>query len=83
MSIENKKISDFLRDLADDIDNNSIDDKSLENIGQFYMGYKLNKEIDNTPNASLDEKDLVKFLLVGWYIYRVILRERSCSISDK
>ena len=79
MRIENKKLSDFLRDLADDIDNDVIDDKSLNSIGQFYMGYKLNKEIDETPNATLDEKDLVKFLVLGWYIYRVILRDNSMS----
>lgn len=79
MRIENKKLSDFLRDLADDIDKDNLDKKTMENIGQFYIGYKLNKEIDETPNATLDEKDLVKFLVLGWYIYRVILRDNSMS----
>jgi hypothetical protein len=79
MKIENQKICEFLRDLADKIDNDAIDDKSLDSVCQFYVGYKLNKEIDETPNATLDEKDLVKFLVLGWYIYRVILRDNSMS----
>ena len=40
------------------------------------MRHLCKTEIDNA-NATLEEKDLVKFLTVGWYIYNIILKEKQ------
>jgi len=76
-SIENnKKIIDFLRNTADLIEKNEINEQSFQLAGEYYMRHLCKTEIDNT-NATLEEKDLVKFLTVGWYIYNIILKEKQ------
>ena len=40
------------------------------------MRYLCKTEIDEV-DAKLEEKDLVKFLTVGWYIYNIILKEKN------
>ena len=76
-SIENnKKIIDFLRNTADLIEKNEIDEQSFQLAGEYYMRYLCRTEIDEV-DAKLEEKDLVKFLTVGWYIYNIILKEKN------
>jgi len=77
-SIENNnKIIDFLRNTADLIEKNEINEQSLQLAGEYYMRYLCKIEIDDSKVATLDEKDLVKFLTVGWYIYNIILKEKQ------
>lgn len=71
----NKKISEFLRETADLIDKNEIDDFTLEKAGEFYMCNLLRIELDKIESP-VDEKDFVKFLTVGWYIYNVVLKKK-------
>jgi len=71
----NKKISTFLREVADLIDNNEIDDYTLEKAGEFYMGNLLRTELDKIESP-VDEKDFVKFLTTGWYIYNIVLKKK-------
>jgi hypothetical protein len=79
-SIENnKKIIDFLRNTADLIEKNEIDDQSFQLAGEYYMRHLCKSEIDDV-DAKLQEKDLVKFLTVGWYIYNIILKEKEIKI---
>lgn len=76
-SIENnKKIIDFLRNTADLIEKNEINEQTLQLAGEYYMRHLCKTEIDDV-NATLEEKDLVKFLTVGWYIYNIILKEKN------
>ena len=76
-SIENnKKIIDFLRNTADLIEKNEISEQRLQIAGEYYMRHLCETEIDDV-NATLEEKDLVKFLTVGWYIYNIILKEKN------
>ena len=77
-SIENnKKIIDFLRNTADLIEKNEINEQSFQLAGEYYMRHLCKIEIDDSTVATLDEKDLVKFLTVGWYIYNIILKEKQ------
>lgn len=77
----NKKIINFLRNLANNIENKTIDDKLLQHIGEFYMSVLFKEEIDKV-DSSIEEKDLVKFLTVGWYIYNIILKEKEISNNE-
>ena len=79
MSENNDKIINFLRNTADLIEKNEIDDQNLQLAGEYYMRYLLQTEVDNVENATIEEKDLVKFLTTGWYIYNVILKEKKSS----
>ena len=76
-SIENnKKIIDFLRNTADLIEKNEINEQSFQLAGEYYMRHLCKTHIDDA-NVTLEEKDLVKFLTVGWYIYNIILKEKQ------
>jgi hypothetical protein len=77
MSENNDKIINFLRNTADLIEKNEIDEQNLQLAGEYYMRYLLQTEVDNVQNATIEEKDLVKFLTTGWYIYNVILKEKN------
>jgi hypothetical protein len=73
-SIENnKKIVDFLRNTADLIEKKEIDNQSFQLAGEYYMRHLCKTD----TNITLEEKDLVKFLTTGWYIYNIILKEKN------
>ena len=73
----NEYLINFLRNTADLIEKNEIDEQNLQLAGEYYMRYLLQTEVDNVQNATIEEKDLVKFLTTGWYIYKVILKEKN------
>jgi len=77
MTETNDKIIEFLRNTADLIEKNEIDDQSFQIAGEYYMRYLLRTEVDDVQNTTIEEKDLVKFLTVGWYIYNIILKEKN------
>ena len=83
MSENNDKIINFLRNTADLIEKNEIDEQNLQLAGEYYMRYLLQTEVDNVQNATIEEKDLVKFLTTGWYIYNIILKEKTSCCKEK
>jgi|LakMenEpi03Aug12_release.lakeMendotaPanAssembly.Ray.scaffolds.fasta_scaffold3378764_1 hypothetical protein len=70
----NKKIIEYLRQTANLIENNEIDDKSLQSAGEFYMKHLFINEIEKT-DCTIEEKDMLKFLILGWYIYNFIIKD--------
>lgn len=64
----NKKIIDFLRQVANSIEQQDIDEKTLQNAGEFYIKNLFMKETEKV-DCTLEEKDILKFLTMGWYIY--------------
>jgi len=69
---ENLKI--FLKDLIDDMENDKLNQQQTKLVGEFYMKYKFqNNIIQNNKNINKEnEKDFIKFLTLGWYIYSII-----------
>ena len=70
----NKKIIKHLRNIADLIENNEIDEKTLQSAGEFYMKQLFIDEIEKTE-CTIEEKDMLKFLILGCYIYNFIITE--------
>jgi hypothetical protein len=66
----------FLRELASSIEEKKISDEKLKLISEFYMSYNFHSELDNT-DADIEEKDFIKFLVMGWYIYCILLKNRK------
>ena len=65
-----QQLIDFLRNLANDIENNNIEDEKLLNISQFMINYHFqNEEISDDYSRN----DMIKFLSLGWYIYTQLL----------
>jgi hypothetical protein len=75
------QLAPFLRELADLIESRELPKDQLKFIGEFFVSYKFHaqrngwkKEKEDEEN-DLDEMDVVKFLTLGWYIYKFILDE--------
>ena len=66
----------FLRELASLVEEKKIPDTKLKLIGEFYMSYNFHSEINKEDN-DIDEKDFIKFLVMGWYIYCILLKNRK------
>ena len=65
----------FFKNMADDIENDKLTEKELRSSSEFYMSYLVQNEIDNDQNIHVSEKDLIKFLFLGWYIYNILLKD--------
>ena len=68
---DNNKLADFLDETSKLIKDKKISDNQLRIVGEFYMASKFNENVDNIND--LTEKEVVKFLFIGWYIYNMIL----------
>lgn len=72
----------FLRNLADSIEQKQLLPRQLQHVGEFFMEYHYEDEY-NDENESLDKsdefdpKELTKFIVLGWYIYSVILKRNN------
>ena len=76
MSKVNKELMiEYLKDIANDVDNDKVDATQLQRIGLFLMEYKFNMSLDE--NEDITEKDLMRFLLTGWYIYTFVLKTKT------
>lgn len=78
--IDNKLVP-FLRDLADSIEKNKLSPEKLRCISDFFMSYKLLETEDvknvNTDEDDFDSMDVIKFITLGWYIYKILLRDKT------
>lgn len=68
--METKKLVLFLKNLANSVEQDSLDNKQLANVSEFYMSWKFKR---NTGEYSSQE--LIKYLSLGWYIYTYLLNE--------
>ena len=75
--METEKLILFLKDLTNSLENNKLNEEQVMHIGEFYMAYEFKNTINNDETLDIDEKDFVKFLILGWYIYCVILRSKN------
>ena len=61
----------FFRNLVDDIENDKLNERELRSSGEFYMSYLVQNQINNDQDIDISDRDLVKFLFLGWYIYNI------------
>jgi hypothetical protein len=79
MSID-KELAPFLRNLADLLDSNRLKQDQIQKIGEFYMLYNMTTELINTGDSvgdSLSDIDAMKFIVLGWFIYKNIVKNES------
>lgn len=78
MDNSSEELIPFLRGLADSIENNNLLPTQLQHIGEFFMSYKFQEDNQNVyKDEEFDTNDVVKFLTLGWYIYRIILDKQE------
>ena len=80
-NLENKNIlSFFLRNLAEMIDNDRITNSQMQRVGEFYMYYlfqESQRKGSRKRRIKHCEKDIKKFIFLGWYIYNKILKNET------
>ena len=63
----------FLRDLANSVESEKITPDQLKRIGEFYMSYQFCENTDKDDDDNFSGQEFLKFLFLGWYVYRNIL----------
>lgn len=66
-----ERVSDFLRELATQFENNELTEDEQRRISEFYMRLKFNREIESENDT------LEKYLALGWYVYTQLLPEKE------
>ncbi len=91
---DNKMII-FLRNLATSIEKNKLLPIQIQRVGEFFMSYKFqeqaiadgnsldDKDKDKDFDFDFNEEDFMKFLVLGWYIYVCILKNKSIPVLDE
>lgn len=69
-----QQLINFLRNLANDIENNNIENENLLKISQFMMNFQFQNQQDEQSDDYSND-DMVKFLSLGWYIYTQLLNQ--------
>ena len=77
----NARLIPFLRNLANSIEEKKLLPQQLERIGEFFMAYQFQEQAirsDTTPeptrrNHEFTPEELMKFFVMGWYVYCVLL----------
>jgi hypothetical protein len=72
-----KHLVPFFRELADSIESRQLPADQLKCISEFYMSYKFHEQRNGNSKkdeeGGFEEMDVVKFITMGWYIYKFIL----------
>lgn len=71
----------FLRKLADEIEQKKLDTTQLKKIGEFVMSYQFQEQVkldnENKETDDIDSEELMKFIVFGWYVYNVLLKDET------
>ena len=59
-----KELPQFLRNLADRIESNTLSEEDLRKVSELYISSLFRDKIGNTS-----QYDYMKFLVLGWYVY--------------
>ena len=68
-----EQLAPFLRQLADSVDNNKLSSDQIQQIGEFFMSYKIRNQSEESNSEINDPSEFIKFLTLGMYVYRFVL----------
>ena len=71
--MSNTELSFFLKNLANSIDKNELDNEQLKSISEFYIRSKFESTLKDRKEE-FSEDDMKKFLTLGWHIYVNVLK---------
>ena len=79
----------FLRGLADDLEGGNIARPQVQLIGEFFMSYQFRTQAlkDNYTSLELgegdfDQEDIVKFFVLGWFVYCVLMKDGTLPVPS-
>lgn len=76
-----KKLALFLRDIAEQIETNTLEKSLIRHTTDFFMSYQFIEQAiyDNQVQEvipKISTKEIVKFLFLGWYCYTILLLDK-------
>lgn len=72
MDTKDQELIQFLRNIANSIENDDIEPQDKQRVGEFFMEYNFKNTLTNINSSDIEDKDIIKFLVLGWYIYCVL-----------
>ena len=66
---ETKNLSQYLRHLADEMDQGHVTNEDMRSISEIRMRIEGSKSLDD-----LDEDTIKKYLFTGWWIHENVMR---------
>lgn len=85
----NEDLIEFLRKLADGIEQSTILDYQLQSVGEFYMSHTLKDKLyinnnfisEESKEDEFDPDEVMKFITLGWWIYTNILKNKVTELD--
>ena len=59
----------FVENLREKLNKKELEDDIKQSLGELYMLSEFKENIEKN-----EEKDMIKYLALGWYIYNIILK---------
>ena len=59
--------------------NDKLNEEELRYSGEFYISYLVQNHLDNNQDIDVSEKDLIKCLFLGWYMYNIVFKKNDLS----
>jgi len=64
-----ERLIGFLKNLICSLEKDELNQQQLQRVSEFFMSYQLHEHV----NTEFNEEDAIKFLTLGWYVYKVML----------
>jgi len=72
----NEELISFLTEMKEKLQNEQISDNEKQIIGELYMLCKCKEEFAMMKD-DLEDKDIIKFLVLGWYFYCILQTKKN------
>jgi len=64
-----ERLIGFLKNLTCSLEKDELNQQQLQKVSEFFMSYQLHEQV----NTEFNEEEAIKFLTLGWYVYKVML----------
>jgi len=62
----------FVENLREKLNKKELEDDIKQSLGELYMLSEFKEKIEKN-----EEKDMIKYLALGWYVYNIILKQNN------
>lgn len=74
--ISNLQLSTFFSSLSDSIKQDKLSSEQLLRASEFFIEFSIHDSLEKSQKDELaSEKELLKYLFFGYYVYRFILNK--------
>ena len=78
-----QKVFALDEEILEKIKNKSLDNEDLRKVTEFYLSYNFLNEVNNENNEVVNnDKELLNFLSLGWYIYQNHINEVNNEVNN-